>query len=264
MTSWWLDERAYAGEEHLDALYVAGYERKAGFDPTEDLEVLQHLGLGSDAIVVDLGAGTGAFVVAVAPLCRRVVAVDVSPAMTANLRERVAELGLDNVSVVDAGFLSYEHRGAPADVIFTRNALHQLPDFWKAIALERTASWLRPGGILRLHDVIFDFAPPDAPERIETWLAGAATDPSIGWTAAELAEHVRHEFSTYSWLLDLMLDGAGFDVAERSFRRSVYGTYTCTRRAEWHAFDRLAGYRRAGPGCTAMVPSTSDQARDML
>jgi SAM-dependent methyltransferase len=230
MSLWWLDEHAHAGEEHLDPLYVAGYDRKAGFDPSEDLDALRLHGLDPDSVVVDLGAGTGTFTVAVAPLCRQVVAVDVSPAMTAALRARVENLGLDNVTVVDGGFLSYEHVGELADMIFTRNALHQLPDFWKAIALERMASFLRPHGILRLRDLVFDFAPHEAAERLEAWMSDAVTDPSIGWTAQELAEHVRGEFSTYSWLLDAMLDRTGFDIVERTFRRSAYGAYTCKRR----------------------------------
>jgi ubiquinone/menaquinone biosynthesis C-methylase UbiE len=227
---WWLDERAYAGKEHLDESYVSGYDRKAGFDPTEDIEVLEALGLRPESMVVDLGAGTGTFTLAVAPVCRKVVAVDVSPAMAAALRGRVEQLGLDNVTVVEGGFLSYQHDGAPADVIFTRNALHQLPDFWKAIALERAAGMLRPGGVLRLRDLVFDFAPAEAEERIDAWMSGAVTDAAIGWTAEELSEHVRGEFSTYSWLLEAMLDRTGFDITERSFRRSAYGTYTCTRR----------------------------------
>jgi len=230
MRSWWLDEQAHAGPEHLDAGYVAGYDRKAGFDPTEDLEVLRRHGLGPDSLVVDLGAGTGTFAVAAAPLCRRVVAVDVSAAMTAALRTRIDRLGLDKVTVVNAGFLSYVHGGEPADVVFTRNALHQVPDFWKGIALERIASFLRPRGTLRLRDLVFDFAPHEAAERIEAWMSGAVSDPAAGWTAEELAEHVRSEFSTYSWLLDSMLDRTGFDIIERTFRRSAYGTYTCRRR----------------------------------
>jgi ubiquinone/menaquinone biosynthesis C-methylase UbiE len=231
MRRWWLDEQDHAGPEHLDAEYVAGYDRKAGFDPTEDVEELRRHGLGPDSLVVDLGAGTGTFAVSVAPSCRRVVAVDVSAAMTAALRTRIERLGLDNVTVVEAGFLSYVHEGEPADIVFTRNALHQIPDFWKGIALDRIASFLRPHGVLRLRDIVFDFAPPEAEERIEAWMSGAVSDPAAGWTAQELAEHVRSEFSTYSWLLDSMLDRAGFDILERSFRRSAYGAYTCRRRS---------------------------------
>jgi len=231
MRRWWLDEQVHAGPEHLDARYVGGYDRKAGFDPTEDIEVLRRHGLGPDSLVVDLGAGTGTFAVSVAPSCRRVVAVDVSAAMTAALRTRVERLGLDNVTVVDAGFLSYVHEGEPADIAFTRNALHQIPDFWKGIALDRIASFLRPHGVLRLRDLVFDFAPPEAEERIDAWMSGAVHDPAAGWTAEELAEHVRSEFSTYSWLLDSLLDRTGFDILERSFRRSAYGAYTCRRRS---------------------------------
>jgi SAM-dependent methyltransferase len=230
--NWWLDERALAGAEHLDPQYVRGYDRKAGFDPTEDVEALRARGVGADSVVVDLGAGTGTFALAVAPFCGRLVAVDVSPAMTAALRERVAQVGRANVTVVEGGFLSYEHEGAPADFVFTRNALHQLPDFWKGIALQRIAALLRPGGVLRVRDLVFDFAPADAEERIETWIAGAVTDPAVGWTSAELAEHVRMEFSTYSWLFEALLDRTGFDVVERDYSRSAYGAYTCVRRAE--------------------------------
>jgi SAM-dependent methyltransferase len=229
---WWLDEHAHAGAEHLDEEYVRGYDRKAGFDATEDVDVLRARGLGPDSVVVDLGAGTGTFTLAVAPFCRRVVAVDVSPAMVTRLRERAAQLGIGNVTVVEGGFLSYEHGGGPADFVFTRNALHQIPDFWKGIALARIAALLRPAGVLRLRDLVFDFAPADADARIEEWIAGAVTDPARGWTAAELAEHVRIEHSTYSWLLEVLLDRAGFDIAERAYRRAAYGTYTCIRRAE--------------------------------
>ena len=56
------------------------------------------------------------------------------------------------------------------------------------------------------------------------------SDPALGWTASELAEHVRIEFSTYSWLLEAMLDRTGFEILDRDYRRHVYGAYTCRRR----------------------------------
>ena len=229
MKEWWIDELAYAGQEHLDDAYVAGYERKAGFDPSEDVAALTAAGLNADSVVLDLGAGSGVMAAALAPLCRQVIAVDVSPAMLAYMRDKVARLGLANVSVVQGGFLSYEHGGELVDFIYTRNALHQVPDFWKGIALDRMWRMLKPGGILRLRDLVFDFEPRDADERIAAWVAGAVDDSAKGWTASELAEHVRIEFSTYSWIFEPMLERVGFEIVEKEYRRGAYGAYTCRR-----------------------------------
>src|SRR5699024_10504597 len=106
-----------------------------------------------DTTIVDLGSGTGTFALAAAPLCERVVAVDISPQMLAELRRKRDEQGIENVDVVEAGFLSYEHRGDPVDVVYSRHALHHLPDFWKAIALRRIHRMLRPGGVFLLRDL---------------------------------------------------------------------------------------------------------------
>ena len=231
--SWMLDELAYAGPEHLDPAFVAGFDRKQGYlDTAEDLAILREHGAGQAATVVDLGTGTGRFALAVAPLVRRVVAVDVSPAMLAVVQGRVAEAGLGNVECVRAGFLSYEHTGAPADAVYTRNALHQLPDFWKALALDRVSALLRPGGVLRLHDLIFDFQPAEAGAVLDDWLDGAAEDPSLGYTREDYAEHLRTEFSTYRWLLEPMLAAAGFTVVAADFDGSIYGAYTCVKAAK--------------------------------
>ena len=228
--AWMLDELAHAGPEHLDPAFVAGFDRKQGYpDPAEDLAVLREHGIGHAATVVDLGTGTGRFALAAAPLVRRVVAVDVSPAMLAVLRQRVTEARLGNVECVRAGFLSYEHMGAPADAVYTRNALHQLPDFWKALALERIANLLRPGGVLRLRDLIFDFQPGEAEVVLDGWLDDAVEDPARGYTREDFAEHLRTEFSTFRWLLEPMLAAAGFTVVAADFDGSIYGAYTCVR-----------------------------------
>ena len=166
---------------------------------------------------------------AAARVCSRVIAVDVSPAMVDMLRKRVADARINNVTVVHAGFLSYEHDDPPADFVFSRNALHQLPDFWKGIALQRIAGILRPGGMLRLRDLAYDFDPSEAGERLTAWFSGAVTDSAKGWTESELAEHVRIEFSTYSWLLEELLRRTGFEMIERAYRRGVYAMYMCRR-----------------------------------
>jgi methylase of polypeptide subunit release factors len=76
-TPWMLDELAHAGPEHLDPVFVAGYERKQGYpDPAEDLAVLAAYGLDATSTVVHLGTGTGRFALA-ARRFWRVTAVDI-------------------------------------------------------------------------------------------------------------------------------------------------------------------------------------------
>jgi ubiquinone/menaquinone biosynthesis C-methylase UbiE len=206
---WMLDELALAGPEHLDPDFVAGYDRKQGYpDPAEDLAVLAAHGLDETSTVVDLGAGTGRFALAAARRFGRVTAVDISPAMLEFLRHRAAATAVANLECVQAGFLSYQHAGPPADAVYTRNALHQLPDFWKAVALDRIGSILRPDGVLRLRDLVYDFQPSEADTVFQRWLDSAADDPALGYTAADYAEHIRTEYSTFRWLLEPMLAAA--------------------------------------------------------
>jgi SAM-dependent methyltransferase len=225
-----LDELAFAGPEHLDPGYVESYDQKAGFDPSADLMLLRQRGLGADSRLVDLGAGTGTFALAAASECELVIAVDISPAMVELMRARVEEARLANVRCVQAGFLGYEHDGAPADFVYSRNALHHLPDYWKAIALHRIAAVLRPGGVLRLRDLVYAFEPAEAEASIKAWLAAATERPEQGWTRVELEAHLRDEHSTFSWLLEPMIEHAGFDIELKGHDPlGIYGEYICRR-----------------------------------
>jgi SAM-dependent methyltransferase len=228
-TPWLFDELSHAGEEHLDPAYVAAYDRKAQTDPADDLTRLRDLGLGGESTLIDFGAGTGTFALAAAPLCRRVVAVDVSAPMLEQLRERARANGLANVEAVQSGFLTYRHRGEPADFAYSRNALHHLPDFWKGIALHRVAAALRPGGFFFLRDLVYSFDPDEAAEVIETWLSHAPRQAEEGYTAEDLATHVRTEHSTYTWLLEPMLRRAGFEIRDAEYGAQVFAAYTCIK-----------------------------------
>jgi ubiquinone/menaquinone biosynthesis C-methylase UbiE len=215
---WLLDEVASAGRENLDPGHVARYDAKEDAGAGDEVRLLAGLGLGPDSVVVDVGAGTGQFTLAAAAACARVVAVDVSPVMLRSLRAKLDAAGVKNVEVVQAGFLTYEHEGRPADVVYSRYALHHLPDFWKAVALARVRRVLRPGGLLRLSDVVYGFEPVDAEERIEAWCATGAGGGDAGleteWSRGELEEHVRDENSTFTWLLEPMIERAGFEITE--------------------------------------------------
>jgi ubiquinone/menaquinone biosynthesis C-methylase UbiE len=227
---WQFDESGHAGPEHLDADYVAGYDRKAGTDPSEDVQALRDAGVNEASVVIDLGAGTGTFATAMAPWCREVIAVDVSVPMLDALRARCRQLDLRNVRCVEAGFLSYEHVGAPADAVYSRNALHHLPDFWKVVALTRIATVLAPGGVFRLRDLVYSFEPAETDTVLERWYAGATANREVGWTRAELEEHVNTEFSPFSWILEPMLERCGFEVRDVEYAPSqTYAAYTCLR-----------------------------------
>src|SRR6267143_1330707 len=86
MERWYPNELELAGPEHLDAEFVAAYDRKQQFDPSADVALLADLGIARDATILDLGAGTGTFALAAAPSVGRVVAVDISPVMADVLR----------------------------------------------------------------------------------------------------------------------------------------------------------------------------------
>lgn len=132
--------------------------------------------------------------------------------MRARLRRERDEAGLDNLEIVPAGFLTYEHAGDPVDLVYSRFALHHLPDFWKVRALHRVRAMLRPGGLFRLWDVVYSFESDDADERIEAWCAPFGDDADGVWARWEMEEHIRDEHSTYNWLLESMFDRTGFVI----------------------------------------------------
>lgn len=228
--TWILDELSHAGFEHLTPEHVAVYDAKAQFDPLPDLQRLQSLGLNQDSILLDLGAGTGEFSLAAAKICRQVVAVDISPHMLAMLNTKVAAQDVENLQVVQGGFLSYQHHGDPVDFVYSRNVLHHLPDFWKVQALRRVYTLLKPGGVLRLCDLAYSFPLEETEDRIGGWIERAPTDAREGFPKNELEAHVREEYSTFNWLLEPMLQRTGFHVEDVHYSVSgIFAEYVCRR-----------------------------------
>ena len=99
---------------------------------------------------------------------------------------------------------------------------------------------LRPGGVFFLRDLVFSFEPHDAESTIEQWLARAAARPEDGWTRAELETHVREEFSTYNWLLEPMLERAGFEIREIKYARLPYLRGVSLRKALKNAAEAVS------------------------
>lgn len=212
---WLLDEVGNAGRENLDENHVARYDRIEDADAVSEVQVLANLGLGSPSVVVEVGAGTGQFTLRAAECCARVVAVDISPPMLELLRSKIGDHA--NIEVVEAGFLTYEHHGPPADFIYSRYAMHHLPDFWKGVALARLHNMLKPGGVLRVWDVVYNFSPANAEQQLEAWCRTGADDGADAWTRGDYEEHVRDEHSTFTWAFEAIAVRAGFLIEEAEY-----------------------------------------------
>jgi SAM-dependent methyltransferase len=149
--------------------------------------------------------------------------------MLAALQRKIDTAGMKNIESVHAGFLSYEHQGDAPDFIYSRNALHHLPDFWKVFALRRIYALLKPGGTFRLHDLVYAFEPGEAEAVFDCWLTGKPERPEDGYTREDLEVHIRTEHSTFSWLFEPMLKRVGFEICEADYRGRTYAAYTLVK-----------------------------------
>ena len=231
MADWHYDDLRQVGLDFEDTAAVDAYDRNQGVGAEQDRALLDQLGINGDHVVIDIGCGTGALAIEAARRCRTVYAVDVSPSMLAFARRRATAQNLNNMQFRRGGFLSYAHDGPPADMLVTKCAFHHLPDFWKSVALLRMNEMLRAAGRLFLSDVVFSFPPTEHRREIDAWIARTAKPQGEGFTAAEFATHVRDEHSTYDWILEGLIERAGFRIDRKNRWDAIYADYTCTKTA---------------------------------
>ncbi len=225
---WWYDEFRHLAVDFNDPQQVAAYDARQGTKLAEERQLVQRLGITTGQQVVEFGTGTGAFAQAAAEVGATVIAVDISPAMLAYAEKRSIDVA-DRLTFVRDGFLSYQHTGTPVDFVVTKYAFHHLPDFWKAIALNHFAAMLKPGGKFYLEDVVFSFTPDAVEDSIETWIGRVANGQSF--SRADFAGHVREEFSTFGWILEGLIERAGFEILERNYTSPTYANYLCLKKS---------------------------------
>lgn len=176
-------------------------------------------------IVLDLGCGSGAFVIPAAKFCRKVFAVDISEPMLTILQDKLESLRISNVTVSKAGFLTYTHNEEQPDVVITSLALHHLPDYWKSVALLKIANTLKPNGILYLFDVVFNFP-------ISEWQSGTQQllDEMENAAGKEATAHISSEFSTFDWILEGILQRVGFEIEKTYDDAGFLRAYVCRKK----------------------------------
>jgi cyclopropane fatty-acyl-phospholipid synthase-like methyltransferase len=152
-------------------------------DPKRDAwqkphEVIQALGLKSDAVVADIGAGTGYFAVRFADRVPggRVYGVDTEPDMVKYLTERARREKRDNITAI-AGAPDTPRLPEKTDVILMVDVFHHIDD--RSSYFRRLRASLKPGGRIAIIDFRLDSpdGPPKAariaPERVIAELKGA-------------------------------------------------------------------------------------------
>jgi SAM-dependent methyltransferase len=154
--------------------------------------VVEHAAPEPDDVVLDLGTGTGAIALALAPDAGRVIGRDISEGMMQRAREKAEERGIENVEFGQGTFREPNVDG-PVDIVVSNFAMHHLSDAEKREAIAAIAD-LGPRRFV-LGDVMF-FGEPDADEPFYSpevddpatvgLLADALTDAGFALTAVEM------------------------------------------------------------------------------
>ena len=143
-----------------------------GFYSTDVIDALaEHSALGPEAHLVDVGTGTGFIAGGLAARARRVTGTDSSPAMLAQARANLGELGIGNVALVEASVERLPLGGHSADAAVANMVLHHVPD--PAAMITEMARVVRGGGTVAITDCIEHDHEWMRTEQADLWLGFA-------------------------------------------------------------------------------------------
>lgn len=169
-------------------------------NPKRDLwqkpdEVLRALALPPDAVVADLGAGTGYFAVRLARRLPsgRVYGVDVEPDMVRHLAERARRERLDNLVAVAAA-PDAPNLPEKVDLVLLVNVYHHIDE--RERYFDRLEDDLRPGGRVAIVDFRLDA--PAGPPRA-TRIAGERVKEELTRAGYRLVQE--HDFLPNQYFL---------------------------------------------------------------
>jgi len=103
---------------------------------------------------LEFGCGTGLVTLEIAPLVKRISAIDTSTEMVAVLQEKIRALGVTNIQTSSIDLLSSSGFGDAEqsfDLIYSSMTLHHIDD--TAGFLNRVSTLLSPGGVIAVADL---------------------------------------------------------------------------------------------------------------
>lgn len=108
-----------------------------------------------ETLAIDLGCGSGAVTLPLAPRCAGVLAVDINAGAMEMLARKAAERQLTNVQTLTAPIQGLGVDPESLDLVVSNYALHHLGDADKREVLDAAIRWLKPGGQLVIGDMMF-------------------------------------------------------------------------------------------------------------
>ncbi len=158
--------------------------------------------IAEDAVVLDLGAGTGNTAAGI-PMARRVIAVDVSEKMLAQAPRKLAHLPW--VEILKADLLEVFERNLPSfDAILATYSIHHLTEEEKRALYLKVHAALKPGGRVVFGDLMFE------DQEAKRVLAARWTDDE----RTQVLRSVDEEFPFYLDRALPALEAAGLHVCE--------------------------------------------------
>ena len=233
MKPWVYDEYKHYGVDYSDEKQAENYDnqhQKFRDYEKEFNEMIEFLSLKetNDLSMIDLGCGTGATSVYAAKIFKKVYGVDVSDMMINQAKSKAEKEKISNIEFVNAGFLTYTHKDEPADLIITKAAFHHLPDFWKQVSLLKMNRMLKKGGVLYIFDVVFHFDAPEYETKIDNWVMDFEVKAGSKFRK-EVDTHIRDEYSTFSWILQGLIERAGFKIKQSRTVDGFLTEYHCIK-----------------------------------
>src|ERR671922_654590 len=204
-------------------------------------ELRAFLSLQGDERVLDAGTGAGTLALALAPLVREVVGVDIVP----ELLERARRDAPANVTFVEGDVTKLPFESSSFDLSCSRRTLHHVAR--PELAVAELARVTAPGGLIFVDDQV---APVDPLAALELDRFERARDPSHTRTLPDIdLRHLfeanglvleRARFQTHRRELDYYLDLAGCrgEARERAREHSPGGPNHYLAESGWYVLRK--------------------------
>ncbi|HZR71581.1 class I SAM-dependent methyltransferase [Bradyrhizobium sp.] len=215
---WFYNQRRKVG---IDSAVASLFDRESDRD-LRARAALVMLGVKKGWRVADIGCGNGLFACEAALMGAEVDAIDISPAMLALAQVEARDRKVA-IRTQSAGLLSFAYQPESYDLIVSEFTLHHLPDFWKAVAMSRIFTALKPGANFYLRDIVFVRTPDGTERDVDEWAEFSISNHDFNRDS--VVTHMRDEYSTFGWVIERMLVEAGFELTSVDYHAPLHGTY---------------------------------------